>query len=130
VCAVVVRSQTAVEVQIDVAAGRHSIDARIYGVAFADVASLADLRVPIHRWGGNATSRYNWQANGSNRASDWYFESIGDSSATAGDSADTFVSQSKANGAEPIITIPMVGWVVKLGPGRSKLASFRRPVSL
>src|ERR1700732_4187175 len=70
----VVRSQAAVDVRIDVAANRHSIDGRIYGVAFADAASLADLRIPIHRWGGNATTRYNWQAGGSNTASNLYFE--------------------------------------------------------
>jgi hypothetical protein len=120
----VVRSQAAVDVRIDVAANRHSIDARIYGVAFADAASLADLRIPIHRWGGNATTRYNWQANGSNRASDWYFESIGSGSATPGDDADTFVSQTKASGGEPVLTIPTIGWVAKVGPNRSKLASF------
>src|SRR5260370_1337099 len=72
----VVRSQAPVDVRIDAAANRHPIDARIYGVAFADAASLADLRVPIHRWGGNATTRYNWQPNARNRASDWYFASI------------------------------------------------------
>ena len=26
--------------------------------------------------------------------------------------------------AEPMVTIPMVAWVAKLGPNRSKLASF------
>jgi hypothetical protein len=120
----VVRSQSAVDVQIDVAANRHSIDAHIYGVAFADTASMADLHSPLNRWGGNATSSYNWQANAENRASDWYFESIGASSSTPGDDADTFVSQAKAGGADPLMTIPMVGWVAKLGSSRARLASF------
>jgi hypothetical protein len=122
--AVGVRSQTAVDVPIDVAANRQTIDPRIYGVAFADAASLADLRVPVHRWGGNATTRYNWQVNASNRASDWYFESIADGSAIAGDSADSFVSMTKANGAQPILTIPTLGWVAKVGPSRNILSSF------
>ena len=30
---------------------RHPIDPRIYGVAHADASSLADLRVPLHRYG-------------------------------------------------------------------------------
>ena len=107
--AVLVHTQSAVNVQIDAAANRHAIDARVYGVAYASAASLADLHVPIHRWGGNATTRYNWQTNASNRASDWYFESIADGSAVAGDSADTFVSQAKTNGAQPLLTIPMAG---------------------
>ena len=120
----VVRPQAGVDVLIDVAAGRHPIDPRVYGVAFADSASLADLRVTLNRFGGNATTRYNWQANASNRASDWYFESIADASATPGDSADSFVSEAKARGVEPLITIPTIGWVAKLGPNRGKLAGF------
>ena len=120
----VVRSQSPVDVQINVSANRHAIDPRVYGVAFADAASLADLNVPIHRSGGNVTTTYNWQINASNRASDWYFESIADGAAVAGGSADTFVSQSKANNAQPILTIPMAGWVAKLGPTRNNLSSF------
>jgi hypothetical protein len=118
------RSQNALDVLIDAGANRHPIDARVYGVSFADAASMADLRSPVNRWGGNATTRYNWQANGSNRAADFYFESIADSSASAGDSADSFIAQARSSGAEPLLTIPTIGWVAKFGPNRSKLASF------
>ena len=41
-------------------------------------SSLADLNAPLNRQGGNNTSRYNWQLNADNRASDYFFESIGD----------------------------------------------------
>jgi hypothetical protein len=121
---VVVSSQSAVDVQIDAAANRHPIDPLVYGVAFADAASMADLRAPINRSGGNATSRYNWQLNASNRAADWYFESIASKSATPGDDGDTFVSQTKSSGAEPVLTIPMIGWVANTGLSRGNLASF------
>jgi hypothetical protein len=124
VAVAVVRSQGAIVVPINVAMNRRAIDARIYGVAFADAASVADLRVPIHRWGGNVSTRHNWQANASNRGADWYFESIPDGPAVPGASADNFVSLSKTNGSEPIITIPMAGWVAKVGPTRNYLASF------
>jgi hypothetical protein len=120
----VVHSQSAVAIQIDVASNRHPIDPRIYGVAFADPASMADLRSPLNRSGGNATSRYNWQINATNRASDWYFESIGSTSPTAGSDADTFVSQAKASGTAPLLTIPMIGWVAKLGANRAILPGF------
>src|SRR4051794_22763970 len=100
------RSQAVVALQVDAAANRHAIDPRIYGVAHADAATLADLHVPLHRWGGNVSTRHNWQANASNRSADWYFESLADGPAIAGDSADSFVGQSKTNGAEPLITIP------------------------
>jgi hypothetical protein len=62
--------------------------------------------------------------NADNRASDWYFESIGYSSSTPGAEADTFIRNTKGGGAEPLITIPMIGWMAKLGPNRSKLASY------
>src|SRR5207302_1820859 len=58
------------------------------------------------------------------RDADWYFESIADSSSTAGERGDTFISQAKAAGAQAMVTIPMLDWVAKLGPNRSKLASF------
>ena len=41
-----------------------------------------------------------------------------------GESADTFVAATKAGGAQPMLTVPMMGWVAKLGPDRSKLAAF------
>lgn len=115
-----------VTVNVESSANRHAIDPEIYGVAHADAASLADLNVPLNRYGGNNTSRYNWQQNADNRGFDWYFESIALGPATPGGQADTFISQSRQGGAEPMMTIPMVGWVAKLGANRSKLASFSR----
>ena len=57
-------------------------------------ADLSDLNSPLNRNGGNNTTRYNWQLNADNRGSDWYFESIADSSATAGERGDTFIANS------------------------------------
>ena len=113
-----------VTLTIDAAANRHPISPLIYGVAFATQAQLAELNAPLNRQGGNATSRYNWQANAYNRAADWYFESIGEASATAGESADTFIDQSRVAGAQPVLTVPMLDWVAKLGTNRAKRASF------
>ena len=76
--------QTSVTVSVDVAANRRPINPGIYGVAYATTAQLQDLNAPLHRYGGNNTSRYNWQLNADNRGQDWYFQSIGESSATAG----------------------------------------------
>ena len=114
----------AVNISVDVAANRHAISPNIYGVAYGDATTLPQLNVPLNRLGGNNTSRYNWQLNADNRAADWYFESIGYSSAVAGEVGDTFISNSKAGGAQAMMTIPMVGWVAKLGTNRAKLASF------
>jgi PKD repeat protein len=111
-------------VTVDVNADRHAIDPRIYGLASATTAQLSDLNVPLNRYGGNNSSRYNWQLNADNRAQDWYFESIGDSSAVAGERGDTFISNTQAAGARAMVTIPMLDWVAKLGTSRSKLAGF------
>jgi hypothetical protein len=111
-------------ITIDVSANRHAISPEIYGVASGSSNDLVDLNCPVNRLGGNNTSRYNWQANADNRASDWYFESIGDTSSVAGERGDTFISTSKSAGAQPMVTIPMLDWVAKLGSGRGKLASF------
>src|SRR5687767_10742269 len=78
-------------VTVDAAAQRRPIDRRIYGVAFASSSDLLALNVPLHRHGGNATSRYNWQLNASNRGEDWFFESIAGASSTAGADTDDFV---------------------------------------
>ncbi len=111
-------------ITVDANANRRSINPQVYGVAHASGAALADLNVPVNRWGGNNTSRYNWQLNADNRANDWYYESIAYSSSTPGAEADTFIQNTKNAGAVPMMTFPMAGWVAKLGSNRSKLASF------
>ncbi len=113
-----------VTINIDAAANRHPINPNVYGLAYATSAQLSDLNVPLNRSGGNATTRYNWQLNASNRAADWFYESIGETSAVAGENADTFIRDTKSAGAEPMITIPIIGWTAKLGADRAKLASF------
>src|SRR5579871_562771 len=114
----------AVTINVDAAANAHPINPNIYGVAFATTEQLSDLNVPLNRHGGNNTSRYNWQINGDNRGQDWFFESLPDHSPLPGERVDTFISASKAGGAQPLITIPMVDWIAKLGPNRRKLSSF------
>ena len=114
----------AATVLVDTTAGQHPISPLIYGTAFGDPTALSDLRCTLNRQGGNPASRYNWQINADNRAADWYFESIGYDSSTAGEMADTFIGQTKGAGADAMITIPLLNWVAKLGAGRSALASF------
>ncbi|MEP6701943.1 MAG: glycoside hydrolase family 44 protein, partial [Betaproteobacteria bacterium] len=114
----------AVTINVDANANRRLISPLIYGVAYGTPTTLADLNSPLNRYGGNNASRYNWQLNADNKDFDWYFQSIGDTSATAGERGDTFIAQSKQSAAQPMITIPMMDWIARLGPNRSKLASF------
>jgi PKD repeat protein len=111
-------------VTVDAGVNRHAINPNVYGIAYGTTTQLADLNVPINRYGGNNSSRYNWQINADNRDADWYFESIGDTSSVAGERVDTFISNTRAGGAQALITIPMIGWVAQLGASRAKLAGF------
>ena len=122
--AISLQAQTAITITVDVAANRHPINPNIYGVAHATTAELNDLNSPLNRNGGNNTTRYNWQLNADNRGNDWYFESIADGSATAGERGDTFVANARAANAQAMLTIPTIEWVAKVGANRSKLASF------
>ena len=114
----------AVTLSVDANANRHAINPNVYGLAYATPQQLTDLNVPLNRYGGNNTSRYNWQVNGDNRGQDWYFESLADTSSVAGERADTFIANSRAGGAQPMITVPIINYIATVGANRGKLASF------
>jgi hypothetical protein len=101
---------------VDAQADQHPISPYIYGMNFAAEALAADLNLPVRRWGGNSTTRYNWQLNVHNTGSDWYFENIPDASAGAlpgGSSANQFVEQDRRTGTKTILTMPLIGWTPK-----------------
>ncbi|MCC6548196.1 glycoside hydrolase family 44 protein [Candidatus Sumerlaeota bacterium] len=103
---------------VDVAAGRKPILPQIYGVSFADPAMVGGIGIPLRRWGGNSTTRYNYLFDTHNTASDYYFENIPDDNvnpaALPNDSAaDTFVHETLLNGADAIVTVPLIGWTPK-----------------
>ena len=72
------RSPTSVNVTVDVLSDRHSISPYVYGGSYPkDAPTITDSGLSVVRWGGNATSRYNWQTFTYNAAADWYFEDFG-----------------------------------------------------
>jgi hypothetical protein len=107
-------------IQIDVAAVGPRIHDEVYGLAFASPLVLTQLNVPLNRWGGNSTTRYNWQLDVHNVGADYYFENIADQ---AGDttygtgsyvsSADSFVRSNLGANAATLMTIPTIGWTPK-----------------
>jgi len=114
---------SSVLIQVDANANRRAINPLIYGTAYATTAQLLDLNAPLNRQGGNNTTRYNWQQNADNRANDWYFESIPFAN-QAGEVGDSFIQNSKNGNALPMLTVPIIDWIAKVGPNREKLASF------
>jgi len=111
-------------VVVDMTGPRRPINPMIYGLSGATPAQLAALNPSWHRHGGNATSRYNWQQNATNRASDWYFESLSEPGTAPGAAVDQFITEARAAGVAPVITLPMLDWVAGLGPNRRPQASF------
>jgi hypothetical protein len=101
---------------IDVAANRKPISPQIYGTAYATSNQLEDLNFTMNRSGGNEETTYNWEINAHGKGNDYYFESYPDPSATPGETADSFVANSQQGGAQPLITVPMIGWAPMLGP--------------
>jgi len=94
---------------VDAAADRHSISPYIYGMNFAGEAVAEAVRLPVRRWGGNSTTRYNWQIDVHNTGSDWYFENIPDTP----DTVDSFVEQDRRTGTKTLLTMPLIGWTPK-----------------
>ena len=97
---------------VDTGADQHAISADIYGMNFAEEALAKELRLPVNRYGGNGTTRYNWQNDTSNRASDWFFENIANDN-SGGSAVDGFIAQNQRTGAQSIITMPLIGWTPK-----------------
>jgi hypothetical protein len=114
----------AVTVKIDANAGQHPISPLIYGVAFAAQSDLNTLNAPLNRSGGNNMSTYSFRNNAQNLDNDYYFESYPQGSTVPGAEADNFILLSHKGGAAPAMTVPLIGWVAKLGPGQSILPSF------
>ena len=116
--------QTPTRITVDAAAKRHPISPLIYGTAFATPEQLKLLRAPLNRSGGNSSTMYNWRANATGHGNDWYFESGSEPGTLPAATSDAFVADSKAGGASPMLTVPMLGWVAKIGPKREVLGAF------
>jgi hypothetical protein len=97
---------------VDVTAGQHAIDPNIYGIAnySLDAHFAEEIQVPNIRWGGDATTRYNWQVDSSNSGFDWYFMGgSGEDKPVPGASIDRMINTYKP--ARALITIPIIPYV-------------------
>jgi hypothetical protein len=101
---------------IDAGSGRHAISPYIYGINYNQV-QIPDINPSIIRWGGDATSQYNWQAGpqqgNTNAGSDYFFKNGQQSSTTDPPDFDTFFATNHTAGVQTIGTIPINGWVAK-----------------
>jgi Glycoside hydrolase family 44/Abnormal spindle-like microcephaly-assoc'd, ASPM-SPD-2-Hydin len=109
-----VHAQTAPILAVNAAAKQHAIDPNIYGIASygLDATFAKEIQVPNVRWGGDGTSRYNWEVDSSNSGFDWYFMGgSGVSNPVPGASVDFMVNTYKPANAGALITIPIIPYV-------------------
>ncbi|MCU0294208.1 MAG: S-layer homology domain-containing protein, partial [Thermoanaerobaculaceae bacterium] len=103
---------------IDATAARHPISPDIYGLNFASEPLAQELRLPVRRWGGNSTSRFNYLLDTTNTGMDWYYENIPQANdhpelLPTGNTVDRFVEQDRRTGSRSLVTVPLVGHVAK-----------------
>ena len=101
---------------VDATANVHPISPLIYGMnSYGVDQSLATtLMIPIERWGGDGTTRYNWEQDSSNAGGDWYFMGgSGTSAPTPSAGPDALQAKDKASGGTTDMTIPIIPWINK-----------------
>lgn len=101
----------AITVDIDVLANRHAISPFIYGGNLGDASTIADSGTTLARWGGNATSNYNWQLHTYNAGADWYFEDF--KLGSVENDSVKFITDVQNAGSHALTTMPMMDWVAK-----------------
>jgi hypothetical protein len=106
---------TAVTVNIDALANRHTISPFVYGGNISSTSSVADSGMTLSRWGGNASSTYNWLLHTYNADADYYYEDFG--TGGNGNESDSvqFVGDVEAAGGHPLTTLATLGWVAQSG---------------
>jgi hypothetical protein len=82
------------------------ISPSIYGVGGTETPW--DLSITARRWGGNPTTRYNWQTHDYNLTKDWFFKNV-----KGGDGYRRFLDENRERGVTTAFTLPMLGWVAK-----------------
>jgi hypothetical protein len=104
---------TNINVTVDALSNRHAISTYVYGGAYPqDSPTITDSGLSVVRWGGNSTSRYNWQLFTYNAANDWYFEDFNYSEIGDADSTK-FITDVKNAGSHPLMTMVMLPWVAQ-----------------
>ena len=94
----------------------HRINPLVYGIGVQPMRDLPDqwrLGATARRWGGNHTSRYNWElGNAWNTGKDWFFKNV-DYDRRPGPAHQRFIEDGLAHGVPTVLTVPMLGWVAR-----------------
>ena len=99
---------------VNVGSPGNAINPDIYGMNayYLDTASATTAHASVARWGGDDISRYNYQTNTTNSASDWYFENFtGAGNMWGGGSFTGLLTTAASVGTKTLGTAPVLGWV-------------------
>jgi hypothetical protein len=108
----------AVSLLIDCRAEGLPVSPLIYGIAYDPMHDGRDrhqftVGASARRWGGNPSSRYNWELGAAwNTANDWFFENVnytGNPSFTY----ESFLKDNRDHHLQTALTVPILGWVAK-----------------
>ena len=116
---VTANSGTAVTVNVDVLANRHTISQFVYGNNDETISDISDAGYTYSRWGGNDASNYNWKLQTRNAAADYYFEDYGG----AGDQVQ-LITQTQNAGSHALTTMAMMDWVAQASGWSFSVAIF------
>ena len=107
-------AQTGPAITVTPQAGQHPISPYIYGMAEYGVSPSFQqaAQLGVLRWGGDGTTRYNWQVDSSNAGFDWFFMG-GDGNATPTPSGgpDALVLADQATASATLLTIPIIPYI-------------------
>jgi hypothetical protein len=115
---------------VDTGKQTRTISPLIYGINgyLLDAATVQSAHPSIVRWGGDDISRYNYQTNTTNSASDYYFENFSGAGSMFGGGAFTGLVTSDADaGAETLGTVPVLGWVANSTQGACSFSTAAFP---
>jgi hypothetical protein len=101
---------------VDAGNPTHAINPYVYGMnLYLDPTTAAAANLSLDRSGGDAATRYNYQTDSYNSASDWWFENEEGSgpypvSYQENSTFNTQLEQNNAIGTKMIGTVPLIGW--------------------
>jgi hypothetical protein len=111
---------------VDASDQTHAISPYIYGWnGYSSSAAAAKAaNITVDRFGGDATSLYNYQLDVTNAGSDWYFQNgVGNTGQKATSQFNEQVIGDAAIGAKTLGTVPVEGYIAKDGTSCSYTAA-------
>ncbi len=114
-------SHAAESVNFTVAKQPRKINPLIYGFGTwlrenREAQGLWNLKPSSYRWGGNTSSRFNYQVNAWNAGNDWFFHNYSGEKPKV---INSFMAENLKYNAASLITLPMLPWIAKDGTSYS-----------